>query len=160
MMELQFCNRFCFRWRWCSFGSEWAGQGGVRVQRSDGGRFPLQQVLVDVVCVSLEPGGVQENVLAALLYRALGRWRVMTFKETLKAEKPPTLRFRTAACGLFSNAITIHFILILNSLSIAPSSETKQTSWLKCLLALYFLKINPTFKKTNSKNRNISKNIN
>ena len=51
---------------------------------SDGRRaFPLQQVLVDVVGVPLQPGGVEEDVLAALLHGALGRGRLVALKEAL-----------------------------------------------------------------------------
>lgn len=53
-------------------------------QRSDGWGFALQQVLVDVVGVAFEPRRVQENVLTALLYRALGCRCVVALKETLK----------------------------------------------------------------------------
>ena len=56
-------------------------QGG---QGSDRRGLALHQVLLDVVGVAFEPRGIQENVLAALLYRALGRRRVVTLKEALK----------------------------------------------------------------------------
>lgn len=63
-------------------------------QGSDGRGLALQQVLVDVVGVALEPRRVQENVLAALLYCALGRRRVVALKETLKrTDLPFVIRF-------------------------------------------------------------------
>lgn len=46
---------------------------------------------MDVVGVALQPGRVEEDVLAALLHRALGRRRRMTFKETLRREERKTL---------------------------------------------------------------------
>lgn len=57
--------------------------GGAGGQGSDRRGLALQQVLVDVVGVALEPGGVQENVLAALLYRALCCRRVVALEEAL-----------------------------------------------------------------------------
>lgn len=61
-----------------------SGEAGVRVQGSHWWRFALKQVLIDVFGIPLEPGGVQENVLAALLHGALGRGRVVSFEETLR----------------------------------------------------------------------------
>lgn len=58
-------------------------EAGVRVQGSHQWRFALKQVLMDVVGVPLEPGCVQENVLAALLHGALGGWRMVGLEETL-----------------------------------------------------------------------------
>lgn len=61
-----------------------SGEAGVRVQGSHWWRFALKQVLIDVIGIPLEPGRVQENVLAALLHSTLGRWGVMSLKETLR----------------------------------------------------------------------------
>lgn len=65
-------------WRTGEGLEEAAGQVG-----SDGGRFAMQKILVDVVCVALQPGGVEEDVLTALLHRALCGRRRVTLKETL-----------------------------------------------------------------------------
>lgn len=40
---------------------------------------------MDVVGVALQPGGVEEDVLAALLHRALGRRRRVAVEEALRA---------------------------------------------------------------------------
>lgn len=42
---------------------------------------------MDVFCVTLKPGGVEEDVLTALLHGTLGRWRRVTLKETLQGQK-------------------------------------------------------------------------
>jgi len=42
---------------------------------------------VDVLRVSLQPRSVQQDVLAALLHRALGRGRVVALKEALGTEE-------------------------------------------------------------------------
>lgn len=42
---------------------------------------------MDVVGVALQPGGVEQDVLAALLHRALGRRRRVAVEETLRAER-------------------------------------------------------------------------
>lgn len=60
-----------------------SGGGGGGAGGSDRGRFALQEVMVDVVCVSLEPGSIEEDVLTALLHRALRSRRRVTLKETL-----------------------------------------------------------------------------
>lgn len=42
---------------------------------------------MNVVGIALEPGGIQENVLAALLHCALSRRRVVALEETLEDTK-------------------------------------------------------------------------
>lgn len=68
-------------------GQRWVEeQDGGGGQRSDGRGFALQQVLVDVVGVALQPRRVEQNVLAALLYRTLGCRCVVALKEALKTD--------------------------------------------------------------------------
>lgn len=69
-----------------------SGEAGVRVQRSHWWCFALQQVLMDVVGIPFEPGRVQENVLAALLYGALGCWCMVSLEETLRIHTQAEMR--------------------------------------------------------------------
>lgn len=73
------------------------GGGWVGKTRSDGGRLALHQILVDVVGVALEPGGVEQDVLAALQHRALHRRRRVTLEETLRGERRQTLGWHRRA---------------------------------------------------------------
>lgn len=53
---------------------------------------------MDVVCVALQPGGVEEDVLTALLHRTLGRRRRVTLKETLQGPKKKHSIFTKKKC--------------------------------------------------------------
>lgn len=52
-------------------------------RRGRGGTLPLQEELMDVLAVPLQPGCVQQDVLAALLDGALRGWRWVALEESL-----------------------------------------------------------------------------
>lgn len=81
--------------------------GGGRVRGSHWWRFALQQVLMDVFGIPLEPGSVQENVLAALLHGALGRGRVVSLEETLRTHTIARAEMRVCVTQMINQLTSI-----------------------------------------------------